>query len=103
MIQAGLEMGPNTPYGESRHVSLEKWVYRHFLCIICVYVFVFKVEMCVLSSGKTLLRCGEAQKQLGEAERKFAQSTNILFLNPLRNFTEAEYRSIQVNTHTHSL
>uniref|UniRef100_A0A3B5KSL9 SH3-domain GRB2-like endophilin B1b n=2 Tax=Takifugu rubripes TaxID=31033 RepID=A0A3B5KSL9_TAKRU len=59
MIQAGLEMGPNTPY------------------------------------GKALLRCGEAQKQLGEAERKFVQSTNILFLTPLRNFTDAEYRSIQ--------
>uniref|UniRef100_H3DQ42 BAR domain-containing protein n=1 Tax=Tetraodon nigroviridis TaxID=99883 RepID=H3DQ42_TETNG len=59
MIQAGLEMGPNTPY------------------------------------GKALLRCGEAQKQLGEAGRKFVQSTTILFLNPLRNFTEAEYRSIQ--------
>ena len=76
----------------------------------CVYVcvFVFKGEMCVLSPGKALLRCGEAQKQLGEAGRKFVQSTTILFLNPLRNFTEAEYRSIQVththtHTHTHSL
>lgn len=67
---------------------------------VCMYVFVFKIKMCVLSSGKALLRCGEAQKQLSEAERKFVQSTNILFLNPLRNFTEAEYRSIQVNTHT---
>lgn len=69
---------------------------------MCVYVFVFKVEMCVLSSGKALLTCGEAQKQLSEAERKFVQSTNILFLNPLRNFTEAEYGSIQVHAHTHA-
>ncbi|TMS20959.1 Endophilin-B1 [Larimichthys crocea] len=59
MSQAGLEIGPNTPY------------------------------------GMALLRCGEAQKQLGEAEKKFVQSTNIHFLNPLRSFTEGEYRAIQ--------
>ncbi|XP_078145758.1 uncharacterized protein LOC139921980 [Centroberyx gerrardi] len=59
MSQAGLEMGPNTPYGNA------------------------------------LLRCGEAQKQIGEAERKFVQSTNIHFLTPLRSFTEGEYRVIQ--------
>ncbi|XP_044022252.1 endophilin-B2-like isoform X2 [Siniperca chuatsi] len=59
MIQAGLEMGANTPYGTA------------------------------------LLRCGEAQKHLGEAERKFVQSTNIHFLTPLRTFTEGEYRAIQ--------
>ncbi|KAM4625274.1 endophilin-B1-like [Polymixia lowei] len=59
MTQAGLEMGPNTPYGTS------------------------------------LLRCGEAQKQIGEAERKFVQSTNIHFLTPLRSFTEGEYRTMQ--------
>ncbi|XP_032357015.1 endophilin-B1, partial [Etheostoma spectabile] len=54
MIQAGMEMGSNTPYGTA------------------------------------LLRCGEAQKQLGEAERKFAQSTNIHFLTPLKRFTEGK-------------
>ncbi|KAF1374649.1 hypothetical protein PFLUV_G00231300 [Perca fluviatilis] len=59
MIQAGMEMGSNTPYGTA------------------------------------LLRCGEAQKQLGEAERKFVQSTNIHFLTPLRSFTEGEYRAMQ--------
>ncbi|CAN9502465.1 unnamed protein product [Ophioblennius macclurei] len=45
--------------------------------------------------GTALLRCGEAQKHLGEAERKFAQSTQIHFLNPLRGFTEGEYRAMQ--------
>ncbi|XP_074515897.1 endophilin-B1-like isoform X2 [Sebastes fasciatus] len=45
--------------------------------------------------GTALLRCGEAQKQLGEAERKFVQSTNIHFLTPLRSFTEGEYRVMQ--------
>nr|XP_046268910.1 endophilin-B1-like [Scatophagus argus] len=59
MIQAGLEVGSNTPY------------------------------------GMALLRCGEAQKQLGEAEKKFVQSTNIHFVTPLRSFSEGEYRAIQ--------
>ncbi|KAM6917392.1 endophilin-B1-like [Lycodopsis pacificus] len=45
--------------------------------------------------GSALLRCGEAQKQLGEAERKFVQSTNIHFLTPLRSFTEGEYGAMQ--------
>ncbi|XP_037602317.1 endophilin-B2-like isoform X1 [Sebastes umbrosus] len=45
--------------------------------------------------GTALLRCGEAQKQLGEAERKFVQSTHIHFLTPLRSFTEGEYRVMQ--------
>uniref|UniRef100_A0A3B3X3A4 BAR domain-containing protein n=1 Tax=Poecilia mexicana TaxID=48701 RepID=A0A3B3X3A4_9TELE len=45
--------------------------------------------------GTALIRCGEAQKQLGEAERKFAESTNIHFLTPLKSFTEGEYRAIQ--------
>ncbi|XP_024119261.1 endophilin-B1 [Oryzias melastigma] len=45
--------------------------------------------------GTALMRCGETQKQLGETERKFVQSTNIHFLTPLRSFTEGEYRAIQ--------
>ncbi|XP_069566705.1 endophilin-B1-like [Brachyistius frenatus] len=45
--------------------------------------------------GTALIRCGEAQKQLGEAERKFVQSTNIHFLTPLRTFTEGQYKAIQ--------
>ncbi|XP_034713758.1 endophilin-B1-like [Etheostoma cragini] len=59
MIQAGMEIGSNTPYGTA------------------------------------LLRCGEAQKQLGQAERKFAQSSNIHFITPLKSFTEGEYRAMQ--------
>ncbi|XP_076604952.1 endophilin-B1-like [Chaetodon auriga] len=45
--------------------------------------------------GMALLRCGEAHKRFGEAERNFVQSTNIHFLTPLRSFTEEEYRTIQ--------
>ncbi|KAJ0063001.1 hypothetical protein NL108_010268, partial [Boleophthalmus pectinirostris] len=45
--------------------------------------------------GSALVKFGEIQKQLGEAERKFTQSTNIHFLTPLRSFTEGEYKTIQ--------
>lgn len=45
--------------------------------------------------GSALVKLGETQKQFGDAEKKFAQSTNIHFLTPLRSFTEGEYRAIQ--------
>ncbi|CAJ1074373.1 endophilin-B1-like [Xyrichtys novacula] len=45
--------------------------------------------------GTAMLKCGETQKQLGEAERQFVQSTNIHFLTPLRSFSEGEYKAIQ--------
>lgn len=45
--------------------------------------------------GSALVRFGETQKQLGDAEKKLAQSTNIHFLTPLRSFTEGEYNIIQ--------
>ncbi|XP_055087018.1 endophilin-B1-like isoform X2 [Periophthalmus magnuspinnatus] len=45
--------------------------------------------------GSALVKFGETQKQLGEAERKFAHSTNIHFIIPLRSFTEGEYRTLQ--------
>nr|XP_057946907.1 endophilin-B1-like isoform X2 [Doryrhamphus excisus] len=45
--------------------------------------------------GTALMRCGEAQKQLGEAQRHFVQSTNIHFLTPLRRFSGSEYKAIQ--------
>ncbi|KAM9842184.1 endophilin-B1-like [Aulostomus maculatus] len=45
--------------------------------------------------GTALLRCGETQKLLGEADRKFVQSSNIHFLTPLRRFSIGEYRAIQ--------
>lgn len=65
------------------------------------YMCIFKHQYdCFL--GMALLRFGEAQKQLGEAEKKFIQSTNIHFLTPLRSFTEGDYRAIQV-THTYSI
>lgn len=44
----------------------------------------------------SLLRCGEAQKQLGEAEKKFVQSADIHFLTPLRSFSDGQYKALQV-------
>lgn len=44
----------------------------------------------------SLLRCGEAQKQLGEAEKKFVQSADIHFLTPLRSFSDGQYKGLQV-------
>lgn len=90
MIQAGMEFGTNTPYGEYTLI----W-------IMLIPRFFFSMDVLkrccrVLCSGSALLRCGEAQKQLGEAEKKFVQSTNIHFLNPLRSFSEGEYKAIQV-------
>lgn len=64
-----------------------------YLVLVCLFV-------CV---GSALLSCGEVQRQLSDAERKFVQSTNIHFLRPLRSFTEGEYRNIQVlHTVTHT-
>ncbi|KAM8917567.1 endophilin-B1-like [Spinachia spinachia] len=47
--------------------------------------------------GSALLRSGDAQKQLGEAEKRFVQSTNIHFVTPLRSFTEGEYGAMQAD------
>lgn len=85
MTQAGLEMGLNTPYGESAALHL-CWDSSKVVGIKCPG----------LCAGAALIKFGETQKQLGEAERKFVKSTNIHFLTPLRNFTEGEHRVIQV-------
>ncbi|XP_034051113.1 uncharacterized protein LOC117532008 [Thalassophryne amazonica] len=45
--------------------------------------------------GAALLRCGDAQKHLGEADKHFVQSAHIHFLAPLLTFTDGEYRTIQ--------
>lgn len=50
--------------------------------------------------GAALLRCGDVQKQLGAAERKFVQSANIHFLRPLRSFSQGGHALIQVR-HAH--
>lgn len=83
MIQAGLEMGTSSPYGEC-------------MIVIATLSSTWRRQISFLCSGTSLLRCGEAQKQLGEAQRKFAQSATIHFLSPLRRFGVCEYKNMQV-------
>ncbi|XP_068608256.1 endophilin-B1-like [Brachionichthys hirsutus] len=84
MLQAGLEMGPNTPYGESACAPGQPLKNaRH------------QNRVCVWSTGASLLRCGQTQKLLGEAENKFVESICLLFLTPLKRFAEVEYRVVQ--------
>lgn len=68
---------------------------------------VFLSERFAASAGTSLLRCGEAQKQMGEAEKKFVQSADIHFLSPLRSFSDGQYKALQVHTrarhHRHQL
>ncbi|KAL4609320.1 endophilin-B2-like isoform X10 [Arapaima gigas] len=44
--------------------------------------------------GSTLMKVGEYQRKLGEAEREFMQTSAISFLTPLRNFLEGDWRTI---------
>lgn len=68
-------------------------IYRWIGECVCVLI-----QQHAVSAGISLLRCGEAQKQLGEAEKKFVQSTDIHFLTPLRSFSDGEYKALQVHT-----
>uniref|UniRef100_A0A8C7DG74 Endophilin-B2-like n=1 Tax=Oncorhynchus kisutch TaxID=8019 RepID=A0A8C7DG74_ONCKI len=45
--------------------------------------------------GSTLIKCGELERQIGLANKKLIQSTDINFLSPLRRFTDQEYTVIQ--------
>ncbi|KAM8882001.1 endophilin-B1a [Synchiropus picturatus] len=44
--------------------------------------------------GNALIKCGEAEKQIGCAERELIQSSAINFLTPLRNFLEGDFKTI---------
>ncbi|XP_061657206.1 endophilin-B2b isoform X2 [Syngnathoides biaculeatus] len=44
--------------------------------------------------GSTLITVGEYQKRLGTAEREFLQTSATMFLTPLRNFLEGDWRTI---------
>lgn len=84
------------------YINVDNVDLNNTICITLVNPLQMLGNNYVLCSGTALLRCGEAQKQLGEAEKKFVQSTNIHFLTPLRSFTEGEYRAIQVIHQTHT-
>ncbi|XP_030631741.1 endophilin-B2a isoform X2 [Chanos chanos] len=44
--------------------------------------------------GSTLIKVGDCQRRLGNAEREFLQTSAISFLTPLRNFLEGDWRTI---------
>ncbi|XP_041370342.1 endophilin-B1-like isoform X2 [Gigantopelta aegis] len=46
------------------------------------------------SYGNALVKCGQAQMQLGNAEREFMQSTVNNFLQPLKNFLDGDMKTI---------
>lgn len=47
-------------------------------------------------SGNSLIKCGQTQMQIGNAEKEFVQSACNNFLQPLKNFLEGDMRTIQV-------
>ena len=48
-------------------------------------------------AGNALVKCGQAQMRLGNAEREFMQSTVNNFLQPLKNFLDGDMKTIMVN------
>ncbi|XP_031570585.1 endophilin-B1-like isoform X2 [Actinia tenebrosa] len=47
------------------------------------------------SYGGALIKCGETEKKLGQAEKEFMRKTNSHFLQPLRSFLEGDMKTIQ--------
>ncbi|XP_011413114.2 endophilin-B1 isoform X3 [Magallana gigas] len=45
--------------------------------------------------GNALVKCGQAQLRIGNAEREFIQTTSNNFLQPLHNFLEGDMKTIQ--------
>lgn len=45
--------------------------------------------------GNSLIKCGQTQMQIGNAEKEFVQSACNNFLQPLKNFLEGDMRTIQ--------
>lgn len=50
-----------------------------------------------MSAGNALVKCGQAQLRIGNAEREFIQTTSNNFLQPLHNFLEGDMKTIQVS------
>ena len=49
-----------------------------------------------LFPGNALVKTGQTQTNIGNAEKEFVQSTANNFLQPLRNFLEGDMKTIQV-------
>lgn len=50
-----------------------------------------------LATGNALVKCGQAQLQIGNAEREFMTATVNNFLTPLHNFLEGDMKTILVS------
>src|SRR6218665_338454 len=50
----------------------------------------------VTIAGSTLIRCGQTQQKLGQAQRDFIQSAHANFLQPFSSFLEGDMKTIQV-------
>ena len=58
-------------------------------------------KFCLFFSGSALVKCGEAEKKLGQAERDLKAKSMSHFLHQLKNFLEGDMKTITVSCHTH--
>jgi endophilin-B len=49
-----------------------------------------------LIAGSALIKCGQAQQKLGQAERDYLQSSANNFLQPLKAFLDGDMKTVQV-------
>lgn len=56
-------------------------------------------EICCISShvGSALVKCGETEKKLGQAERDLKAKSMSHFLHQLKNFLEGDMKTITVS------
>lgn len=54
----------------------------------------------MMMAGSALVKCGQMQQKLAEAERQFVQSSITNFLLPLKAFLDGDMKTIQVSYRT---
>ena len=63
-------------------------------------MFLFEISLLKYHcAGNALVKCGQAQIQIGNAEREFVTSTLNNFLTPLHNFLEGDMKTILVSSY----
>ena len=55
----------------------------------------------MLVAGSALVKCGQAQQKLGQAERDYLSSTANNFLQPLKAFLDGDMKTVQVTRLVH--
>ena len=55
------------------------------------------VIVLMVMAGSALVKCGQMQQKLAEAERQFVQSSITIFLFPLKSFLDGDMKIIQVS------